>query len=88
MVLQEKSTTIGEERNSRKSPLTQDEAVELLAQVETVRIGKGRKIVEQPASETSPEDLKGRSGNFRAPMVRRGKTLLVGFNAEALAALL
>ncbi len=87
-MLQERSTTIDEERNSRKSPLTQDEAVQLLAQVETVWIGRGRKIVEQPARETSPEDLKGRSGNFRAPMVRRGKTLLVGFNAEALTALL
>ncbi len=87
-MLQESSTTIRDERNSRKAPLSETEAIELLAKVETVRIAKGRKSVEQPASETTPEDLKGRSGNFRAPMVRRGKILLVGFNAEALAALL
>ncbi len=87
-MLHERSAEIGEERNSRKLPFNREEVIELLTQVETVRIAKGRKIVEQTARETVPEDLQGRSGKIRAPLVRRGKTLLVGFNAEALADLL
>jgi hypothetical protein len=31
-----------------------------------------------------PADLKGPTGNYRAPIVRKGKTLLVGFNLDAL----
>jgi hypothetical protein len=31
--------------------------------------------------------LKGPTGNYRAPIVRKGKTLLVGFHAETLESL-
>jgi arsenate reductase-like glutaredoxin family protein len=72
------------ERNSRKEPFTDAEARQLLARVATVRIARGRKVLEQPAASTTVEDLKGPSGKVRAPLVVRGKTLLVGFNSEAL----
>jgi hypothetical protein len=86
-VLQESSTKVREERNSRKEPLSDEEARALLALVKTVRIAKGRKVVEKAAGDTTPDDLKGPTGNFRAPMVRKGETLLVGFHEESLRAL-
>ena len=38
--------------------------------------------------DLKPAALKGPTGNYRSPIVRRGKTLLVGFNQEALEKLL
>ena len=49
---------------------------------------KGRKVVhldlrkEKPAEDTVLALLLGPTGNLRAPVVRKGKTLIVGFNAE------
>ena len=44
----------------------------------TVALGSGAK----------PADLKGPSGNYRAPLVVKGGTVLVGFNEDALRELL
>ena len=87
-MLQAKSASVSEERNSRKLPMSDDEARELLGKVHQVWIGRGTKIVKQKAAETSPDDLKGRSGNVRAPLIRKGKTLLVGFHRDSLSDLL
>jgi len=56
----------------------------LLASVREVVIARGKKAERRPAGEVRPADLKGPTGNFRAPIVRRGKTLLVGFHRESL----
>ena len=52
-----------------------------------MRVAKGKKIVTfEMADDPSDDDLLavmlGRSGTLRAPTLRRGKTLLVGFNAD------
>jgi len=86
-VLAETQTAIVEERSTKKAPLTEAEVRKLLAAVETVKIARGRATEELPARRVKPADLKGPTGNFRAPIVRRGKTLLVGFHPESLAAL-
>jgi hypothetical protein len=36
-----------------------------------------------PDSKTLLEHMLGPTGNLRAPTIRKGKTLLVGFSAEA-----
>ncbi len=72
------------ERSARKEPLTDKEVRELLRTVGTVILAKGTKAEKRTASSVRPADLKGRASNYRAPMVLKGKTLLVGFNAEAL----
>ena len=77
-----------DERPARKEPLTDKEARALLKQVSKVSVARGRKIVELPVAEAKLADLKGPSGNYRAPMIRKGKRLLVGFNVEALETLL
>lgn len=87
-MLDRRNVSIREERQSRKDPLTEAEVRELLASVSEVILARGASVRRVPSSEMTPEDLRGNSGGFRAPMVRRGKTLLVGFNGEALEGLL
>lgn len=79
--------TVAEERSSRKDPLTDADAEALLAAVDTVIVARGKRVKIMTADEASAEDFKGPTGNYRAPIVRQGGTLLVGFNAEALSEL-
>ena len=83
-MLENSQTTITEERNSRKNPLTDEEARELVATVATVWVAKGKKIRRLASAETELDDLKGPTGNYRAPIVRVGDSLLVGFHPESL----
>lgn len=83
-MLSQQSVTVRRERSSKKEPLTDDDAARLLARVRTVRIARGKAVHSQPARETTIGDLKGPTGGYRAPLIVRGKTLLVGFNEEAL----
>jgi len=73
------------ERTTTGSPLTDDDVRALLSVADRVIIarGKGRRNV-NPA-EVELDDLKGRSGKYRAPIVLSAGTLLVGYNAEAIA---
>lgn len=56
----------------------------LLKEVDEVVIAKGKAARTLPAREATPDDLRGPTGNFRAPMVRIGRRLLVGFHEETL----
>ena len=87
-VLEKKKVTIGEERMARKEPLTDKEAKALLASVSTVIVAKGKAYREMSAADATIDDLRGPTGNFRAPMIRKGKTLLVGFHPPTLDSLL
>ena len=52
-------------------------------------VARGKKVVtfdmktEPPDDDTLLSHLLGPTGNLRAPTLRRGKTLLVGFSDEA-----
>jgi hypothetical protein len=54
-----------------------------------VVVGKGKKVVtfdmrkDPPDDETLLAHLLGPTGNLRAPTLRKGTTLLVGFSPEA-----
>jgi hypothetical protein len=87
-VLDKSKSEIKEERWAQKFPLAEADVKALLKSVSTVIISKGKKSVEMKATDAKPDDLKGPTGNYRAPMLQRGKTLLVGFNEAALKALL
>ena len=76
------------ERSSRKEPFSDRDVRDLLARVRRVVVAKGKKTTEPEPGKARPADLKGPTGNYRAPMVLRGKTLLVGFHREALEQLL
>jgi hypothetical protein len=83
-VLEARKVSVREERISKKEPLTDADARALLKSVSQVVVAKGKSSRRVPVSEVKLADLRGPTGNFRAPMVRKGKTLLVGFGAEAL----
>jgi arsenate reductase-like glutaredoxin family protein len=59
-----------------------------------VYVAKGKKVVHLDMKRDQPSDdqllalLLGPSGNMRAPTMRAGKMLLVGFEAEAFGKLL
>ena len=79
-VLDKKKIAVGEERSSKKAPLSETDVKAMLASVERVIVSKGKNSRTLAAKETTLDDLRGPTGNFRAPMVRKGKTLLVGFS--------
>jgi hypothetical protein len=69
---------------SRK--LGRDDAVELAANASTVIVCKGKKVttfeVAGPPGDDIVDAMLGPTGNLRAPALRVGKTVLVGFNEE------
>ncbi len=83
-MLDAKNVTVKEERLSRKQPLQEAEAQALLASVDEVWVLKGKTVRTLASKDTSLDDLRGPTGNFRAPMLRRDRKLLVGFQAETL----
>ena len=83
-MLEQRDADIKHVRSVRKEPFRDSEIGELLRGVSAVIIAKGKKSTKFVAGDVKPADLKGPTGNYRSPIVRRGKTLLVGFNQEAL----
>ena len=83
-MLDKKKTTVREERQSRKEPMSDADARKLLDSVSEIVISRGNASRRLDRKEASLDDLRGNGGAFRAPMVKKGKTLLVGFNQEAL----
>jgi len=65
------------------------EALKLAQDVNELYVMKGSKIVhvdlkkDKPDSDTLAGMLLGPTGNLRAPTLKVGKTLLVGFSEEA-----
>jgi len=63
-----------------------DGAWELLASADKIYVTSGKKILEfDPAAADREEILKratGRTGNLRAPALRRGGTYYIGYNEE------
>ena len=76
------------ERSTTKSPLTDADVEGLLGSVARVLIARGRSVREQTPDETTPDDLKGPSGKYRAPMLVAADALVVGFGADLMEELL
>ena len=72
--------------------LGRDDAVSLAKQCDTLIAAKGKKVMTFDVSGHPGEEMVnamlGPTGNLRAPTVRSGKTLLVGFNEEQYAVVL
>jgi arsenate reductase-like glutaredoxin family protein len=68
--------------------------LKLLAAASYLRVAKGKKVVELNLKKDRPSDeellklVLGPTGNLRAPTLRVGKTLVVGFNEEMFEAVL
>lgn len=77
----------GEERSTRR-PLGEAEVRALIEAVDEVTIARAGRAESRSARAVTPDDLRGPTGGFRAPIVRRGRQLLVGFHAATLERLL
>ena len=80
--------------DAKKNVLGADQAREMLKDSDHIYIAKGQKIVhfdlkkdKAKADEIVPLML-GPTGNLRAPTIRRGRVLVVGFNQGAYTELL
>ncbi len=66
--------------------MNETDAKALVKQVNEIYAAKGKSVVhwnlkrDQPDAETLKKLLLGRTGNLRAPTLRKGKTLVVGFD--------
>ena len=79
---------VSEEQNAKKATIKAAEALALARQATDIYAAKGKQVVhinmkkDRPDDETLTKLIVGPSGNLRAPTLRKGKTLVVGFNQE------
>jgi len=84
---------IDETVDARKSRYGRDDALALVSGVRTLIVAKGRNVTRIDLKSDRPDDdtlaslLLGPTGNLRAPTVKSGRTMLVGFNPDAYAEL-
>jgi arsenate reductase-like glutaredoxin family protein len=75
--------------NASKERKGRTEALAIAKTVDKIVVAKGKKIVTLDMKKDRPDDatltshLLGPTGNLRAPTIRRGKSLYVGFNEDA-----
>jgi arsenate reductase-like glutaredoxin family protein len=80
---------IREQVIANKNRLGPEAALRLAGEVDRVVVMRGRKRIEFDMRNARPQDeellkvMLGPTGNLRAPTVRRGRTLLVGFDSGA-----
>ena len=80
--------------DAKKATITRQKALAVLEGVDELYATKGKKVVhvdlrrEKPDRPTLESLLIGPSGNLRAPTLRRGRTLLVGFDEATYAKVL
>jgi 5-carboxymethyl-2-hydroxymuconate isomerase len=83
-VLDATKTRIATTRLSKSDPLSEKDVRALLKEVDEIVVAKGKFARAVPARDATLDDFRGPTGNFRAPMVRIGRRLLVGFHEETL----
>lgn len=75
-------------QDARKERFSQAEILELARAVDHIAATRGTAVItidiqrEKPGDEALLKLLMGPSGNLRAPAIRSGKTLLVGFSPK------
>ena len=76
------------EVNAKKETYGKTEALALIKEANQLLVAKGKKLVEldlkkdKPSQEEILKLILGPTGNLRAPTLKVGKKLVVGFNAE------
>jgi arsenate reductase-like glutaredoxin family protein len=80
--------------NAKKERIGDAGAIALLDGIKTLWVMRGQKVQsfdlvkERPDDEALIKVMLGPTGNLRAPTIRKGKTLLVGFHGDTFADLL
>ncbi len=74
--------------DAKKERFGESEALALLKGMTKMLVAKGKKVTEVDLKKDRPDDaalvkmMLGPTGNLRAPTIKAGKTLLIGFHAE------
>jgi arsenate reductase-like glutaredoxin family protein len=74
--------------DAKRTPLGRKEALAAARSAREVFVAKGKTVTRVDLAKDRPDDdalaalLLGPTGNLRAPTVRLGRTLLVGFHPE------
>jgi hypothetical protein len=80
---------VGPVVNASREKKGRAEALALARSARRVVVGRGKKVIvfdlasDPPDDDTLAAHLLGPSGNLKAPTLRVGQTLLVGFNEQA-----
>ena len=86
--LAKNDVTTAAQVDAKKATMGDDAALALAETVDEIYTIKGKKIVHLDLKKSRPERaellqyLLGPTGNLRAPTVRKGRTLIVGFEEE------
>src|SRR5262245_43322512 len=87
--LEKENLHVGDTTDAGKDKRDREAAIALAKTAERVVVGKGKKVVtfdmknDPPDDDTLAAHLLGPTGNLKAPTLRQGKTLLVGFSEAA-----
>lgn len=79
--------------DARKESIGKKEALQLVRDVDEIYAARGPKVVhidlkkESPAPDELASVLLGPTGNLRAPAIKQGRKLVVGFNEDTYARL-
>jgi arsenate reductase-like glutaredoxin family protein len=80
--------------DAKKTTLKEKEALALVREVDQIYASKGKQVVHLDLTKDKPDKaglralLLGPTGNLRAPTLRKGRTLLVGFDEASYAKVL
>ena len=81
-------------QSASKAPIVGRAALEALEGVTQLRVAYGKRVLDVPLTTNRPTDdellalLLGRSGKLRAPTIKVGTELLVGYSQELLSSAL
>ena len=80
--------------NARKTALRRSDALRLAHEVDEIYVAKGKRVIHLDLKSEKPNDdmlarlLLNPTGNLRAPALKKGRTLIVGFDEATYEALL
>jgi len=80
--------------DAKKTTLKETEALALVREVDEIYASKGKQVIHLDLRKEKPDRaallglLLGPTGNLRAPTLRKGRTLLVGFDEASYTAVL
>ena len=84
--LKQSKTPISEEVDAKKATLADDAAWNAVKNAKRIYVASGKKILEfSPTADNKDEILKkilGRTGNLRAPALRRDNVFFIGYNDD------
>ena len=80
--------TVAQQADAKKATIKGAAALDVLEGVDELYVAKGKKIAHVDLRKAKPDRatllglLLGPTGNLRAPTLRKGRTLIVGFEEE------